>query len=134
MMDKSLGIKRVEIGLDGYRAETHDFLRNTPGSFESTLEGIRNCVEVGFDEVCVTMTLHTRNVSELQGTVELAEKLGVNRFYLNRLIPAGRGSEVIDLDVTRDQKIEALSYIYNKFYDSVARSEGIQCYSRGDCR
>jgi radical SAM protein with 4Fe4S-binding SPASM domain len=128
---KKSGIRRVEIGLDGCRAETHDFLRNTPGAFEATLQGIKNCVEIGFDEICATMTLHARNFTELQGTVELAEDLGVNRFYLNRLIPAGRGTNVISLDVTKKQRIDALDYIYEKFYDSVMRGEGIQCYARG---
>jgi len=128
---KKAGTKRVEIGLDGCKAETHDFLRSMHGCFEATLQGIRNCVEAGFDEVCATMTLHSRNIDELQGTVELAEKLGVGRFYLNRLIPAGRGKDVIGLDVTRQQKIDALEYIYKKFYDSAIHSGGIQCYARG---
>ncbi len=128
---KKAGVRRVEIGLDGCRAETHDFLRNSPGAFEATIQGIKNCVETGFDEVCVTMTLHAKNVEELQGTVELAEKLGVNRFYLNRLIPAGRGRDVISLDVTREQKIGALEYIYKKLFDSAIDGEGIQCYARG---
>ena len=128
---KKAGVRRVEVGLDGYRAETHDFLRNTPGSFEATIQGIRNCAEAGFDELCATMTLHAKNVDELRGTIELAEKLGVNRFYLNRLIPAGRGKDVIHLDVTNGQKIDALGYLYKKFHDSVVSGEGIQCYSRG---
>lgn len=128
---KKAGVRRVEIGLDGCKAETHDFLRNTPGSFEATVQGIRNCAEVGFDEICATMTLHAKNVNELRDTIELAERLGVNRFYLNRRIPAGRGKDVIDLDVTNEQKIDALEYLYKKFYDSVVHGEGIQCYSRG---
>ncbi len=128
---KRSGVKRVEIGLDGCNAETHDFLRNSPGSFEATIQGIKNCVDVGFDEICATMTLHSKNVEELRDTVELAEKLGVTRFYLNRLIPAGRGKDVINLDVTNDEKIKALEIIYNKFYQSVLGGGGIQCYSRG---
>ena len=128
---KKAGVRRVEVGLDGYRAETHDFLRNTPGSFEATIQGIRNCAEAGFDELCATMTLHLRNVDELRGTIELAEKLGVNRFYLNRLIPAGRGKDVIHLDVTDGQKIDALEYLFKKFHDSVVNGKGIQCYARG---
>lgn len=108
---KNSGVSRVEIGLDGCRAETHDFLRNTSGAFEATIQGIKNCVEIGFDEVCATMTLHARNFGELRGTVELAEELGVNRFYLNRLIPAGRGKNVMSLDVTREQKIDALELV-----------------------
>ncbi len=41
------GIRRVKIGLDGARAETHDFLRNSPGSYKATTEGITNCADVG---------------------------------------------------------------------------------------
>lgn len=128
---KKAGIRRVEIGLDGCTAETHDFLRNSFGAFTATVQGIKNCADTGFDEICATMTLHERNVNELKGTVELAENLGVTRFYLNRLIPAGRGKDVMDIDVTKEEKIKALEYIYSKFYDSVTNGEGIQCYSRG---
>jgi len=125
------GIKRVEIGLDGTRAETHDFLRNKPGSFEATIEGIRNCAAVGFDELAITMTMHSKNTNELEETMDLAEKLGATRFYLNRLIPAGRGVEVCYLDVTPKEKIKALEALYNKFYKSVLEGFGMQCYARG---
>nr|MDO8132633.1 radical SAM protein [Candidatus Njordarchaeum guaymaensis] len=125
------GIRRVEIGLDGAKAETHDFLRNVPGSFEETIKGISNCADVGFDELATTMTLHSGNINELEKTMELAEKLGATRFYLNRLIPAGRGVEASYLDVTPRERIEALEALYDKFYKSVAEGSGMQCYARG---
>jgi len=126
-----VGIRRVEIGLDGARPETHDFLRNRPGSFEATIEGIKNCASVGFDELAVTMTLHSKNINELKETMNLAEKLGATRFYLNRLIPAGRGIEALHLDVTPREKIKALETLYTKFYKSVKEEFGMQCYARG---
>jgi len=125
------GIKRVEIGLDGARAETHDFLRDKLGCFEATIEGIRNCATVGFDELATTMTLHSKNINELEETMDLAEKLGATRFYLNRLIPAGRGIEACYLDVTPREKIKALEALYKKFYKSVTEGFGMQCYARG---
>ncbi|MGQ9719130.1 MAG: radical SAM protein [Nitrososphaerales archaeon] len=125
------GIKRVEIGLDGARAETHDFLRNKLGSFEATIKGIRNCATVGFNELATTMTLHSKNINELEETMDLAEKLGATRFYLNRLIPAGRGVEACYLDVTPREKIKALEALYKKFYKSVTEGFGMQCYARG---
>jgi radical SAM protein with 4Fe4S-binding SPASM domain len=125
------GIRRVEIGLDGARAETHDFLRNKPGSFEATIKGIENCAAVGFDELATTMTLHSKNINELEETMDLAEKLGATRFYLNRLIPAGRGVEACHLDVTPREKIKALETLHNKFYKSVTEGSGMQCYARG---
>ena len=125
------GIRRVEIGLDGARAETHDFLRNKPGSYEATLQGIKNCAALGFDELAVTMTLHSKNVNELEETMDLAERLGATRFYLNRLIPAGRGAEAIYLDVKPEEKIRALEALYNRFYRSIIDETGVQCYARG---
>jgi radical SAM protein with 4Fe4S-binding SPASM domain len=125
------GIKRVEIGLDGATAEIHDFLRNMHGSFKATIEGIKNCAEIGFDELATTMTLHSKNVSELEETMELAEKLGATRFYLNRLIPAGRGVEACYLDVTPEEKIKALETLYTKFHKSILNGFGMQCYARG---
>jgi len=125
------GVKRVEIGLDGARAETHDFLRNKSGSFEATIQGIRSCAEVGFDELAATMTLHSKNINELEETMNLAERLGVTRFYLNRLIPAGRGVGVYHLDVTFEEKVKALETLYNRFHKSVTSGFGMQCYARG---
>jgi radical SAM protein with 4Fe4S-binding SPASM domain len=125
------GIRRVEIGLDGATAETHDFLRNKQGSFEATMKGIKNCADLGFDEVAATMTLHSKNVNELEATMKLAEKLGVTRFYLNRLIPAGRGKNACYLDVTPEEKIKSLEILYRKFHKSVSEGCGMQCYARG---
>ncbi len=124
------GVRRVEIGLDGARAETHEFLRNTPGCFEATTKAIKNCADVGFDELAVTMTLHSRNINELEETMALAESLGATRFYLNRLIPAGRGAKAHFLDVSAEEKIRALNVLYDKFYRSVKDGRGMQCYSR----
>jgi radical SAM protein with 4Fe4S-binding SPASM domain len=125
------GVKRVEIGLDGARAETHDFLRNRPGSFKATLKGIRNCAALDFDELATTMTMHSKNINELTETMDLAEKLGATRFYLNRLIPAGRGVEASYLDPTPAEKRYALEILYKKFYKSVTEGLGMQCYARG---
>ena len=125
------GIRRVEIGLDGATAETHDFLRNRPGSFEATVNGIASCADVGFDELAVTMTQHAKNVSELEATMELAEKLGATRFYLNRLIPAGRGVEASHLDVTPSERIKSLETLHRKFSESISKGAGLQCYARG---
>lgn len=128
---KTVGVERVEIGLDGATAETHEFLRNTPGCFEATVQGIKNCVEVGFEEISVTMTLYKGNVGELGETIRFAEKLGATRFYLNRLIAAGRGAKTRFLDVTPREKMEALGMLYERFHESIVTGSGIQCYARG---
>ena len=128
----NVGVRRVEIGLDGAIAETHDFLRNKQGSFKATVEGIKNCVNYGnFEEIAVTATLYKSNVQEVPQIVDFAESLGATRFYLNRLIPAGRGVNITHLDVSHEEKRNILNYLYNRFHESVVNGGGIQCYARG---
>jgi radical SAM protein with 4Fe4S-binding SPASM domain len=127
-----VGIRRVEIGLDGAQPETHDFLRNKKGSFNTTIKGIQNCVKYGnFEEVAITTTLYQSNASEIPKIVDLAESLGATRFYLNRLIPAGRGINITHLDASNEEKRKILHYLYDRFHNSVMSGNGIQCYTRG---
>jgi radical SAM protein with 4Fe4S-binding SPASM domain len=63
--------------------------------------------------------------------MDLAEKLGVTRFYLNRLIPAGRGIEACHLDATAAEKAIAIETLYRKMCESVRNGCGMQCYARG---
>ena len=126
------GIRRVEIGLDGVKAETHDFLRNKKGCFKATVEGIKNCVRHGyFDEIAITTTLYQSNVHEIPQIIDFAESVGGTRFYLNRLIPAGRGKEIAHLDVSPEEKKNILQHLHQRFNASVKNGRGIQCYARG---
>ncbi len=128
----NVGIRRVEIGLDGATAKTHDFLRNKKGSFEATVNGIKNCVKYGnFEEIAITTTLYKSNVKEIPQIVNFTESLGATRFYLNRLIPAGRGVNITHLDVSNEEKRKVLNYLSNRFHESVINGDGIQCYARG---
>jgi len=127
------GVKRIEIGLDGIHPEIHDGFRNTPGAFEKTVEGIKICAENGnFQEIAVTMTLNKLNVNEIPKIIEFAEELGATRFYLNRLIPAGRGARILDqYDVTQQEKFAALKSLYEKLSTSITQGHGIKVYARG---
>jgi MoaA/NifB/PqqE/SkfB family radical SAM enzyme len=127
----SAGMKSVEIGLDGVSAETHDFLRNTSGSFDATIEGIKNCAEFGkFRDIAIATTLNKMNVKEIPQIIDLCEELGATKFYLNRIIAAGRGKNVAHLDVSPKEKMEVLNHLYDRFIQS-AHGNGIVCYTRG---
>jgi MoaA/NifB/PqqE/SkfB family radical SAM enzyme len=81
---------------------------------------------MGFDELAVTMTPHSKYIDELKETMDLAETLGATTFYLNRLIPAGRGIDAHDLDVAPQEKVDALGVLYRRFYRSVIEGSGMQ--------
>lgn len=125
------GIKRIEIGLDGAKAATHDAFRGVKGSFTKAVQGIKNCsANPAFEEVIVNTTLTQDTFRELDQIIKLAEYLGATRFYLSRILPAGRGKRLQNLDVSPKQRRDALEMLA-KGLQRNARNGGIQCYARG---
>lgn len=85
-----LGIEYVGISLDGASEETHDRIRNQPGSFNSSLQALRNCVNAGV-KCGVRVTVTKENFHELSRMIDLSLSLGVARFCVYWLVPSGRG-------------------------------------------
>jgi len=83
----------VSVSLDGSEAETHEWMRRVPGSFEQALEGIQNLVKAGFKPQII-MTITRRNKDEIQAIVRLAESLGAGSVKFNVLQPTARGEEM----------------------------------------
>lgn len=92
---KDVGFYKVEGNLDGPNAEIYEALRNTPGSFAKSLEGIRNCVEVGLP-LRINCTLTRLNEDHIEAIAALARSLGVTDLAFIRLIEAGRGGDNFD--------------------------------------
>ena len=78
---------RVQISLDGSRAEVNDPIRGD-GSFERIVDGIRTAVEAGLAPT-LTATILKHNIDDLDGIVRLAADLGVRNVHL--LWPHRRG-------------------------------------------
>lgn len=87
-----IGFYKVEGNLDGHTAEIYERLRNVPGSFKQTIDGIRHCVDAGLP-VRINCTLTQVNYHYLEEITKLAYSLGVTDIAFIRLIPAGRGND-----------------------------------------
>lgn len=125
------GIQSVDISLDGMNPATHDRIRNVKGSFDLAVAGIKNCVEYGdFNEIIVNTTLTRSTVQEIPEIYEFVKDLGVTRYYVSRILPVGRGKNFLEFDVSRDEKIEILNFLYNKFLGAIHGGE-IVCLTRG---
>jgi len=110
---KKAGLKFAQISLDGSKPETHDFFRGVPGSFDRTVRGIKNCVaEDLFVEVATTATHY--NIREVPALIDLTAKLGADWFMLYNFIPTGRGKEIVDSDLTPDEREEVLNLCWNR--------------------
>ncbi len=110
---KEIGVNYVEISLDGASSKTHDTFRRTPNSFNQALNGLKNCVK---EDVCtcLAVTATKNNVKEIPSVFTMAEDMGIDRFTLFNFVPTGRGKEIIDLDLSPEEREETLKFLNQK--------------------
>lgn len=111
---KQYGIQSVTISIDGLE-ETHDWLRNSPGSFQKTLEAVSELNAIGI-LVQVTTVIHKKNIHELYGIYELMCQLGVYSWRVINIDPIGRTMQNKDLLLSRKEMLELLDFIREKRY------------------
>jgi len=109
---KNSGIKYVQISLDGLR-DTHSSFRGIDGVFDKTVRGIKNCVKEGFF-VNVSMVVTRYNYHEVEDVIKLCEELGVDWFMHYNFIPTGRGREILDKEITPEERENLLKMLYNR--------------------
>ncbi|MCC6556451.1 MAG: radical SAM protein [Polyangiaceae bacterium] len=94
------GATEISPSLHGSRAEIHDGLTRAPGSFEQTVQGIRNVARAGV--TLVTNTVMTRaNLHDIPRIVDLLAALGVRHAQLAFVHPVGTAAERFDEVVPR---------------------------------
>ncbi len=80
----------VSVSLDSIDAPVHEWVRGVPGSFERTVQGIKNLTDAGISPQII-MTIMKKNVEQMEPMVRLAEKLGAESVKFNLLQPSERG-------------------------------------------
>ena len=83
----------VSVSLDGADAETNEWVRGVPGSFEAALRGIRNLVEAGIRPQII-LTVMQRNKHHVEPIIRLAESLGAGSVKYNVMMPCARGEDM----------------------------------------
>ncbi|MDI9645478.1 MAG: radical SAM protein [Archaeoglobales archaeon] len=113
---KDSGVNYVQISLDGI-GETHDSFRGIKGAFDRTVEGIKNAVKCGFF-VNVSMTVTKYNYADVEKVIELCEKLGVNWFMHYNFIPSGRGRNIIEAELSPQEREKLLKFLCSQNMNS----------------
>ncbi|WP_446897034.1 putative heme d1 biosynthesis radical SAM protein NirJ1 [Clostridium sp. LBM24168] len=109
---KQYGVGYVGISLDGI-GKKHDEFRGVEGSFHRALSGIRNCREAG-QKVGLRFTISKNNYDQLEDIFYLIEHEKIDRVCFYHLVYSGRGSSMIDDDISHDQAREAMKLIMDK--------------------
>jgi len=100
------GVVIAAVSLDGFDAETHDFVRGQPGVFEATLEGMRALRRAGI-LLHINITAMAYNLDQMEPLMALVDELGAGILLMYQLIPVGRGRgiERAALDVSANERL-----------------------------
>ena len=109
---KEIELSYVGISLDGMR-ETNDKFRGLPGAFDMALEGMRNCKREGI-KVGLRFTINKKNVDDIPAIFDLLEKEGIPRVCFYHLVYTGRGSKLVEEDLTHEESRKTLDLIMDR--------------------
>ncbi len=112
---KNIGLSYVGISLDGMET-INDRFRGVKGSFKKALNGIENCQSAGI-KVGLRFTINKFNVGEIPSIFQLLEKMEIPRVCFYHLVYAGRGSKMVEEDLTLQQTREAVDLIIDHTKD-----------------
>ena len=118
---KSLGVGYVGISLDGL-GEANDSFRGKDGAFTAALTGIRHCMTAG-QKVGLRFTINRYNYQDLENIFKLIETEQIPRVCFYHLVYSGRGSSMMQHDITKEDARAAMDLIMAKTIELGDRCE-----------
>lgn len=109
---KNIGLSYVGVSLDGME-EVNDRFRGKKGAFQKAMEGIRNCQEAGL-KVGLRFTMNRMNAQEIPHIFDLLETYDISRVCFYHLVYAGRGSELVEQDLSHGETRQAVDIIIDR--------------------
>jgi radical SAM protein with 4Fe4S-binding SPASM domain len=88
-----LGLSDIQVSLEG-PPDLHDSIRGK-GSFAGAAKGVKHLVAAG-NRVSANVTLSRLNVDTIEETVSIANDMGFYGIGFSRMVPCGRGRELLD--------------------------------------
>ncbi len=110
---REAGIKAIGIPVDSVYPETHDRLRNVPGSFKKGVAAIQACLDMDLEVIVTTMALKD-TCEEIPKRIEFLESLGIDEVAVYDLVPVGRGKDMMEQAMTDAQRVSLIRYLQAK--------------------
>ena len=104
-----LEIKGVQVSIEGPE-EVHDAIRGS-GSFMRSVAGIQMLLRQGL-VVTLNATLSEVNADRFTDIISLASSLGAQRLGFSRLVPSGRGRDLIHRSLSSDM----VRHLYERIF------------------
>jgi MoaA/NifB/PqqE/SkfB family radical SAM enzyme len=112
---KEAGFTYVGISLDGI-GEINDRFRGVDGAFDRAVRGFKACVGVG-QRVGLRLTLTRHNFNNLHGIFDFIEREQIDRACFYHLVYSGRGGQIAEDDLSREETRQAIDIILERTQD-----------------
>jgi len=89
---RNIPVKSINITLAGPNKEIHEAWTRTPGSFEQTIEGMRNLLKAK-KHVCLNMIIWNGNIAHLDEYLSIITELRIMDVGILNLVPLGRAKK-----------------------------------------
>jgi len=110
---KKADIKMVSLSLDGSTAAVHDDFRQCPGSFEGVVRAAEIFRRNG-QKFLINSSFTKRNQHDIANTFKLAKSLGATAWYMFMIVPTGRGEEIMNELISKEDYEEILEWHYQQ--------------------
>lgn len=109
---KKSGIRICSLSLDGSTEEVHDNFRNQKGAFAGVMRAAGLFKKHGI-EFLINSSFTKRNQSEIPKIAKLARELGATAWYMFMIVPTGRGEDIMDELISKEEYEEILNWHYD---------------------
>ena len=103
-------VSSISLSLDGATSRTHDGIRRKEGTYERTVEAMKDARRLGLG-VQVNTAVMRGNVEELPGVLHLLRTLGIPTWEVFFLVQVGRATNALDL--TPDEYESVCNFLYD---------------------
>jgi heme b synthase len=108
---KDSGIRIVSLSLDGSEETVHDDFRSQKGAFTATIHAAHLFRDHGI-EFIINSSFTKRNQEEIPKVHALAKELGATAWYLFMIVPTGRGEDIMNELISKEDYEDILDWHY----------------------
>ena len=114
----------IGISIDG-TGKVNDAFRGVDGAYDLAINGVRNAKHAGI-KVGLRFTINKKNYNEIQRIFDIIETEGIQRVCFYHLVYAGRGSQLINEDISHEESRKVVNYIMDRTKESFKKGSPIE--------
>lgn len=112
-VEKFKGVDNVQVSLYSIDKAKHDAITTIIGSFDRTINGIRECVNAGINVTIATLLTHD-TINEIEDIINLGIELKVSSVRFGTFSPLGRGISIKDSWLLNSEEMLEIEKVIDK--------------------